>query len=84
MSKKEKHNVVIAFNLKEFRKNKKWTQYEVSDELYKRGYKISRDSYAQLETGTRNIPVGLLVKLRELYDIDSYDEFFLDGNNDLI
>ena len=37
---------------------------------------VSREMYAQMEAGTYNIRVSILKALKEIYKLDSYDDFF--------
>lgn len=58
----------VGKKIKEFRKNKKITQNEISQKLG-----ISRVSYIQYENGKRDIPFSLLPKICKILDIKISD-----------
>lgn len=58
----------ICKNLKELRISAGYIQAEVAEFLG-----VSRTNYGRYENGTRNIPIDLLVKLADFYQI-SLDE----------
>ena len=68
-------NLNIGSKLREYRKSSHLTQTAVSDCLKSQGIPISREIYAQIETGRHHIPVSVLIALHELYGF-SYDDLF--------
>jgi len=54
----------IGKNLLKLRKQAGFTQSELANQLQLWGSSMSRDTYAKIETGTRNIKVSDLVGLR--------------------
>ena len=42
------------------------------------GLDISRETLSQIERGRYNVRVSVLRALKEIYNVDSYDEFFKD------
>ena len=38
--------------------------------------RLSRGMYAQMEQGTYNIRISVLVALKDIYQLKSYDDFF--------
>ena len=78
MSEKIKQDISIGANLKRLRKNAKLSQQNVSIKLDLMGLDISRSIISQMEIGKYSIRVSVLRALKEIYKVDSYDEFFRD------
>ena len=78
MSEKIKQDTSIGANLKRLRKNAKLSQQNVSIKLDLMGLDISRSIISQMEIGKYSIRVSVLRALKEIYKVDSYDEFFKD------
>ncbi|NBI69144.1 XRE family transcriptional regulator [Pseudoflavonifractor sp. 60] len=78
MSEKIKQDISIGANLKRLRKNAKLSQQNVSIKLDLMGLDISRSIISQMEIGKYSIRVSVLRALKEIYKVDSYDEFFKD------
>jgi transcriptional regulator with XRE-family HTH domain len=57
-------NYNIGKNLLKLRKLSGLTQAEVANQLQLLGSSMSRDTYAKIETGTRNIKVSDIVALK--------------------
>ena len=55
----------IGNNLKKLRKRANLTQAEVAARLELRGLSVSREIYAQMETGKHHIKVSVLLALKE-------------------
>ena len=75
MSEKIKQDISIGANLKRLRKNAKLSQQNVSIKLDLMGLDISRSIISQMEIGKYSIRVSVLRALKEIYKVDSYDEF---------
>lgn len=71
-----KQDLSIGPNLKRLRKAAGLTQAQAAAQLEVRGRDVSREMYAQMEAGTYNIRVSILKALKEIYKLDSYDDFF--------
>ncbi len=54
-------------NLKELREQKGFTQENLCKELCKTGCAVCRSTYSKYETGVRNIPCDVLIKLAVFY-----------------
>ncbi len=54
--------------LKELRNQKNITQEKLCKELCKIGCAVSRSTYSKYETGSRNIPCDVLIKLAAFYE----------------
>ena len=78
MAEKIKQDNSIGANLKRLRKNAKLSQQNVSIKLDLMGLDISRSIISQMEIGKYSIRVSVLRALKEIYKVDSYDEFFRD------
>jgi len=78
VSEKIKQDISIGANLKRLRKNAKLSQQNVSIKLDLMGLDISRSIISQMEIGKYSIRVSVLRALKEIYKVDSYDEFFKD------
>ncbi len=62
-------------NLQRLRKANHLSQEKVCKALQLRGCDVGRSTYAKYEYGELNIPVSVLVALREIYHC-TYDDFF--------
>jgi len=78
VSEKIKQDISIGANLKRLRKKAKLSQQKVSIELDLLGLNTSRSIVSQMELGKYSIRVSVLKALKEIYKVDSYDEFFRD------
>ena len=65
----------IGNNLKKLRKRANLTQAEVAARLELRGLSVSREIYAQMETGKHHIKVSVLLALKEIFWAD-FEELF--------
>lgn len=64
-------------NLKAIRKSQNMTQEDVCTQLALHGRPMSQSTYAQIETGKRNIFLSDLITLRIIFNV-TYDELFHD------
>ena len=65
----------IGINLKKIRKSKGYTQKDLCSKLDLMGRPTSQSTYAQIETGKRNIFLSDLIALKRILNV-SYDEIF--------
>ena len=77
MAKRLKQDVSIGPNLKKYRQVTGLSQEKVAAKLQLRGLDISREMISQMELGTYNIRVSVLLALAELYNIP-IQSFFTD------
>ena len=78
MSDKLKQDISIGANLKRLRKAAQLSQQDVSIKLDLLGLSTSRSIVSQMERGKYSIRVSVLRALKDIYKVDSYDEFFKD------
>lgn len=78
MSDKLKQDISIGNNLKRLRKNAKLSQEEVSAKLMLMGLSTSREIISQMELGRYSIRVSVLLALKQIYNVATFDEFFKD------
>lgn len=76
MSKKIKQDLSIGENLRRLRQTAGYTQEQVVAKLQTQGIDISREMLSQMENGRYSIRISILVVLKTLYNISTYDEFF--------
>lgn len=68
-------DVPLGRNIQTIRMSREMTQMQVVEKMQLIGSSISRSTYANIETGRRNIKASDLKALREVLDVD-YSEFF--------
>ncbi len=78
MANKIKQDISIGANLKRLRKPTKMSQEQVVAKLELSGISMSREVFSKIEQGRYSIKVSVLLALKELYHVDSFDEFFKD------
>lgn len=78
MSKKLKQDISIGSNLQRLRKKTGLSQEKVASKLQVAGLDVSREMISQMELGSYSIRVSVLLALKEIYQADSFDEFFKD------
>lgn len=78
MSKKLKQDISIGTNLRRLRKRSGLSQEKVAAKLQLMGFDISREIISQMELGNYSIRVSVLRALKDIYQVDSFDEFFKD------
>ena len=76
MSKKLKQDISIGANLRRLRKQSGLSQEKVAAKLQLVGIDISREVISQMELGNYSIRVSVLRALKDIYQVDSFDEFF--------
>ena len=76
MSKKLKQDISIGANLRRLRKQSGLSQEKVATQLQLVGIDISREIISQMELGNYSIRVSVLRALKDIYQVDSLDEFF--------
>ena len=78
MSEKLKQDVSIGKNLKFLRKKSKLSQEKAAVKLQLMGINISREIISQMELGKYSIRVSVLMAMKSIYKVQSFDEFFDD------
>lgn len=76
MSDKIKQDISIGTNLKRLRREANLSQEEVASKLDLMGLPISREIISQMELGRYSIRVSVLVALKQIYKVNTFDEFF--------
>ncbi|MCI9309735.1 MAG: helix-turn-helix domain-containing protein [Lawsonibacter sp.] len=76
MSKKLKQDISIGANLRRLRKQSGLSQEKAAAKLQLVGIDISREIISQMELGNYSIKVSVLQALKDIYQVDSFDEFF--------
>ena len=76
MSSGLKQDISIGKNLKYLRKQTGLTQEQVSAKLETMGITMTPDILAKMEQGRYSIRIRVLVALKEIYHISSFDDFF--------
>lgn len=76
MSKKLKQDISIGENLKSLRKRARLTQEQVSARIEIMGLPMSTDILAKMEQGRYSIRISVLFALKQIYQVQSFDEFF--------
>lgn len=77
MSKVINQDLSIGENLRVLRKNAQLSQEEAAARLQIMGVLISREIVSQMELGKHNIKVSVLLAMKEIYNVSSFDEFFV-------
>ena len=70
-------DIPLGRNIQTVRMSRNMTQIQVVEKMQLIGSSISRSTYANIETGRRNIKASDLRALREVLNVD-YSEFFKD------
>ena len=70
-------DIPLGRNIQTVRMSRNLTQMQVVEKMQLIGSSISRSTYANIETGRRNIKASDLRALREVLNVD-YSEFFKD------
>ena len=70
-------DIPLGRNIQTVRMSRNMTQMQVVEKMQLIGSSISRSTYANIETGRRNIKASDLRSLREVLNVD-YSEFFKD------
>lgn len=78
MSQKLKQDISVGENLRLLRRRVQLTQSEVAAKLQVMQLPVSREMLSQMEQGKYNIRISVLLALKEIYKVESMDEFFKD------
>ena len=78
MSGKLKQDISIGDNLRFLRKRAKLSQEDVSAKLDLMGLSTSREIISQMELGRYSIRISVLLALKQIYNVATFDEFFKD------
>lgn len=76
MPQKLKQDISIGANLQRLRNKMGFSQEEVAIKLQLMNLDTSREIVSRMELGKYNVRVSVLKALKEIYEVDSYDEFF--------
>ena len=76
MEQKLRRNTALGDNLRRLRKAAGLTQAQAAAQLEVRGLPISAEILAKMEQGKYSIRISALKALKEIYKLDSYDDFF--------
>lgn len=66
----------IGYNIQRLRYQAEMTQGQVVDKLNLMDLKISKSSYAKIETNRQNLRISELVALKLIFNVD-YKDFFV-------
>ena len=75
MSTKLSQDVSIGENLRILRKRAGYSQERAAAELM--GISMSREIISQMESGHHNIRISVLLAFKQVYEVDSFDDFFV-------
>ena len=78
MSANLKQDISIGKNLKQIRKRNGLTQEQVAAQLEVWGLPVSTDILAKMEQGKYSVRISVLLALKQIYKVESFDEFFKD------
>ena len=70
-------DIPLGRNIKTIRMSRNMTQMQVVEKMQLIGSSMSRSTYANIESGRRNIKASDLKALQKVFNVD-YDEFFKD------
>lgn len=76
MSNGLKQDISIGLNLKALRKKAKLSQREASAQLEILDVPITEDILAKIEQGRYSVRISVLLALKQIYNVSSFDEFF--------
>lgn len=71
-----KQDISIGANLKALRKKNGLTQRDVSAQMEIMGIPITEDILAKIEQGRYSIKISVLLALKKIYKVSSFDVFF--------
>lgn len=77
MDQKLKQDISIGATIRELRLERHMTQEQVATKLQLLNLDITRSVYSQIENGTYNIRISILVGLAQIFQVD-YNRFFRD------
>ena len=78
MSNGLKQDISIGANLKALRKKNGLLQKEVSAQLEIMGVPMTEDILAKIEQGRYSVRISVLLALKKIYKVETFDEFFVD------
>ncbi len=70
-------DIPLGRNIQTIRMSRNMTQMQVVEKMQLIGSSMSRSTYANIESGRRNIKASDLKALQKVFNVD-YDEFFKD------
>ncbi len=76
MSNGLKQDISIGQNLKSLRKKAKLSRHEASAQLEILGVPMTEDILAKMEQGRYSVRISVLLALKQIYGISSFDIFF--------
>lgn len=76
MSNGLKQDISIGQNLKSLRKKAKLSQREASAQLEILGVPMTEDILAKIEQGRYSVRISVLLALKQIYAVNSFDVFF--------
>lgn len=71
-----KQDISIGQNLKTLRKKANLSQREASAQLEILGISMSEDILAKIEQGRYSIRISVLLAMKQIYNVSSFDIFF--------
>lgn len=71
-----KQDISIGQNLKSLRKLAKLSQREASAQLEVMGIPMTEDILAKMEQGRYSVRISVLLALKQIYRVNSFDVFF--------
>ena len=77
MSTKLSQDVSIGENLRILRKRAGYSQERAAAQLELMGISMSREIISQMESGHHNIRISVLLAFKQVYEVDSFDDFFV-------
>ena len=81
MSTKLSQDVSIGENLRILRKRAGYSQERAAAQLELMGISMSREIISQMESGHHNIRISVLLAFKQVYEVDSFDDFFVQQEN---
>lgn len=76
MSNGLKQDLSIGQNLQRMRKRVGFTQEQVSAKLQLMGLVMTPEIYAKMEQGRYSVKISVLLALKDIYRLNSFDPFF--------
>lgn len=76
MSNRLKQDISIGQNLKALRKKAELSQREASAQLEIMGIPMTEDILAKIEQGRYSVRISVLLALKQIYGVSSFDVFF--------
>ena len=77
MSSAIKQDISIGMNLQIMRRRAGLTQNAASAQMEVMGLPMSADILAKMEQGRYSIRVSVLLAMKQIYKVESFDEFFV-------